>query len=288
MRDLIVNLCPTGMIPTKEMTPHVPIAAEEIVDDVLEVAELGITMVHMHARDPVSGKPTWEREGYARIIEGIRAQDGELIICVSTSGRDVSEVAKRADVLELTGDLKPDMASLTLSSMNFARQASVNSPETVQELARRMLERGILPELEAFDTGMLNYIGYLESKDLIRGPQYINILLGNIATAQADLLHSGVLTRDVAVGSFWSFAGLGNAQLRANSLAIASGGGVRVGLEDNIWYDQSRSQLATNRSLVERIHRLAEIHERSIMPAADMRKALGLAPGNGEYGLARQ
>jgi 3-keto-5-aminohexanoate cleavage enzyme len=120
--NLIVNFTPTGMIPTKEMTSHVPVTVSEVVADVHEASELGISMVHLHARDPLSGRPTHMAEIYGSIIEGIRTFAPELIICVSLSGRDFSEFEKRSQPLELDGNLKPDMGSLTLSSVNFNNQ----------------------------------------------------------------------------------------------------------------------------------------------------------------------
>ena len=167
---LIINFTPTGMIPTKGMTPHVPITVSEIVDDVLKVADLGITMVHLHARNHLDGKPTYEKEIYGRIIEGIRKYRPELVICVSLSGRNFSAFEQRADPLFLKGSLKPDMGSLTLSSLNFNATASTNSPQMIQDLAKAMLENGIVPELEAFDIGMINYSKYLAKKG------YFNLL----------------------------------------------------------------------------------------------------------------
>jgi 3-keto-5-aminohexanoate cleavage enzyme len=108
---LIINLAPTGMVPTRAMTPHVPLQPEEIVAEALAAAELGASMVHIHARD-ADGRPAWQRDAYARIISGVRERRPDLVICVSTSGRDFPEFDKRSDVLGLTGDLRPDMASL--------------------------------------------------------------------------------------------------------------------------------------------------------------------------------
>ena len=164
---LIINFTPTGMIPTKTMTPHVPVSVQEIVEDVLEASELGITMVHLHARDPISGEPTYKKEIYGEIIEGIRNYAPQLAICVSLSGRNINELELRADPLFLEGSLKPDFGSLTLSSLNFNNTASINSPTMVQDLAAIMKERGIVPELEAFDIGMINYSKYLEKKKSI-------------------------------------------------------------------------------------------------------------------------
>ena len=241
------------MIPTKEMTPYVPILPDEIIDDVLSVADLGVTMVHLHARDSATGEPTYKKEVYEEIIRGIRQKEKDLILCVSTSGRNFHEFEKRSDCLNLGGELKPDFASLTLSSLNFNKQVSINSPQMIQDLAKKMLERGIRPELEAFDLGMINYARYLTHKGLLQPPYYFNLILGNVACAQADMLHLGLMIKELPEGSIWSVGGVGDYQLRMNALAIVAGGGVRVGLEDNIWYDTERTRLATNRDLLERI-----------------------------------
>ncbi|OHB85268.1 MAG: hypothetical protein A2Z38_07970 [Planctomycetes bacterium RBG_19FT_COMBO_48_8] len=282
--DLIVNFTPTGMIPTKEMTPHVPISVEEIVEDVRRAVDIGITMVHLHARDAATGKSTYKAEVFGEIIAGIRSFSKDLVVCVSLSGRNIPEFEKRAEPLQLEGDLKPDMGSLTLSSLNFNRVASVNSPEMIQKLANEMKSRGILAELEAFDAGMINYGKYLEKKGILEPPHYFNLLLGNIACAQADLLHTGIMIHDLPDNSFWSLAGIGDYQWMMNSIAIVSGGGVRVGLEDNIWFDTARTRLASNSDLLLRVHRLAEATERRVMSPAKLRELLNLQPGYGRYG----
>ncbi len=282
--DLILNFTPTGMIPTKEMTPHVPVSVEEIVEDVRRAVDIGITMVHLHARDAATGKSTYKAEVFGEIIAGVRSFSKDLIVCVSLSGRNIHEFEKRAEPLQLEGDLKPDMGSLTLSSLNFNRVASVNSPEMIQKLANEMKSRGILAELEAFDAGMINYAKYLERKGILEPPHYFNLLLGNIACAQADLLHAGIMIHDLPDNSFWSLAGIGNYQWMMNSIAIVSGGGVRVGLEDNIWFDTARTRLASNSDLLRRIHRLAEATERRVMSPAKLRELLNLQPGYGKYG----
>lgn len=282
--NLIINFTPTGMIPTKEMTPHVPVSVSEIIEDVHEAVEIGITMVHLHARDEITGVPTYKNEIYGKIIEGIRKYAPELVVCVSLSGRGIKEFAHRASPLQLEGDLKPDMGSLTLSSLNFNKTESVNSPEMIQNLALEMKAKGILPELEAFDAGMINYAKYLIKRGILQSPHYFNLLLGNIACAQADLLHAGLMVRDLPDDSFWSFAGIGDDQLKMNSVAIAADGGVRVGLEDNIYFDQNRSILAKNSELLKRIHVLASANERKMMSAKELRIKLNLNPGNGSYG----
>ncbi|MDH3198663.1 MAG: 3-keto-5-aminohexanoate cleavage protein [Candidatus Krumholzibacteria bacterium] len=259
MQDrFILNLTPTGMIPTRKMTPHVPIHPPEIIQQVDEAARLGANMVHLHARDPDTEEPTWRKEIYAEMIAGVRERHPDLVICVSTSGRTFSELEKRSACLDLEDDLKPDFGSLTLSSLNFNRQASVNSPQMIQDLAKKMRDLGIRPELEAFDLGMINYAHYLIRKDLVRPPYYFNLILGNIACAQANMLSLGLMVKELPDGAIWSAGGVGDPQLEMNAMALISGGGVRVGLEDNIYYDASRTRPATNIELVERVITIAE------------------------------
>lgn len=273
MNPLIINLTPTGMVPTKAMTPHVPISVEEIVEDVRKCYALGITMLHLHARDE-NGLPTHRKEVYGELIKGIRSFAKDLVICVSLSGRTTQEFEKRSEPLDLEGDLKPDMGSLTLSSLNFSTQASMNSPEMIQALAQKMRAKNILPELEIFDLGMANYASYLFKKSFIDPPFYANLFLGNVASAQLDLAHAGLMIRDLPKHTFWSLGGIGDAQLGANMLAIATGGGVRVGLEDSIYMDPDRKVLATNVEMVKRIHRLASEFGRPIMKPRELRGIL--------------
>lgn len=281
---LIIDFTPTGMIPTRNMTPHVPISVSEIVEDIQSVFEIGITKVHLHARNPETEDPTYKKEIYAGIIEGIRKFSQTLVVCVSLSGRTFSKFEERSDALELYGDLKPDMGSLTLSSLNFNKIASVNSPDMIQNLALKMKRLGIVPELEAFDSGMINYAKFLIKRNLLTPPYYFNLLFGNIACAQADLLHAGIMVKDLPENSIWSMAGIGDQQLKMNSIAIATGGGVRVGLEDNIWYDSKRTILARNIDLIKRIHLIADANERKIMSPEEFRLTMNLNKGFGEYG----
>lgn len=116
------------------MTPYVPVLPDEIVSQVLEVAELGACMVHIHARETDSGIPTFKKDIYKRIIEGIRSENRGLILCVSTSGRIFSEYGQRSECLDIDGKVKPDFASLTLGSVNFNRHASINAPDTIHNL----------------------------------------------------------------------------------------------------------------------------------------------------------
>ena len=293
--NLIVNFTPTGMIPTKDMTPHVPVSPCEIIDQVLELSEEGlITMVHIHARNS-EGIPTLDPDVYAEIIAGIRRYNKELIICVSLSGRYEKDPDKRALPLILDGMLKPDMGSLTLSSLNFNKEASVNSPQTVKFLAEKMLDAGIKPELEVFDTGMINYAKYLDRKQLIKPPYYFNLILGNIACMQVDPLHIGLLIRDLPYWgnqmSYWSIGGIGDYQFNANMCSILFGrdesSGIRIGLEDNIYFNDNRTELATNAMLVRRIVDMANRCGRDVMSSQRLRSILHLKSGGEDgYGVA--
>jgi 3-keto-5-aminohexanoate cleavage enzyme len=275
--SLIVNLACTGLIPTREMSPHVPLSHAEIIADVARCLELGVQMVHLHARD-TSGRHTGNPEAYGRLIEAIRAlpRGRDAVLCVTTSGRQKVDFESRARVLELDGDAQPDMASLTLSSLNFAQSASVNSPDTVRQLAARMQEKGIRPELEVFDLGMANMVNVLLKEGLLTHPLYVNVLLGNVAGAQADALQLASVLLALPVGCIVSVAGIGRYQLLANGLGLLLADGVRVGLEDNLWMNVGRTMPASNPELLMRIQRLASELERPFADCREVRSRLGL------------
>ena len=268
-----IVLAPTGMVPTKAMTPHVPITPKEIARDVADAAAIGITSVHLHARGE-DGAPTWEQDVYREIVSAVREQSPDTVINVSTSGRTWSELERRADCLALDGDLKPDLASLTLSSLNFLTGPSVNSPDVIKGLAQIMLDRGIVPELEIFDFGMLNYVHVLQKAGLLPGPIVANLFFGNVAGMQATLPEVGLAIERLPADAVWSGAGIGDFQFSAQAMSLAAGGGVRVGLEDGIYADRARTELATNPMLVERVHELLALHDRRVMTPTQLRARL--------------
>ncbi|MQT25432.1 3-keto-5-aminohexanoate cleavage protein [Pseudomonas helleri] len=286
MSSYILNFSPTGMVPTKQLNVYTPISVSEIIKDVLMAADMGASIAHLHARDAKTGEPTCDLTTFAAIIEGIRQHDRQLILCVSLSGRNIADPTLRALPLTLDGEAKPDMGSLTLSSMNFPAQPSINAPSTIQYLARQMALKGISPEVEIFDTGMSNYLQVLINKQLMPPTVYANILLGNIFGAQPSFAHIAALISALPKEVVSSFAGLGSYQLRSNTLALAAGHGIRIGLEDNIWLDGARTTLASNRSLLQRITAIASHLELTPATPEQVRKQLGLNPGNGRYGLA--
>ena len=278
MQPLVVNLAPTGMVPTRADAPHVPLTSDEILRDVETCRARGAAIVHVHARD-ADGRPTQDPEAFAPLVEGIRAIDPELIVCVTCSGRLDPSLSGRAAVLDLDGAAKPDMASLTLGSNNFLRQASVNAPDVIAGLAARMRERGIVPELEVFEPGMAATAAHLVARGVLEPPHYANILLGNPGTAPPTPAMLAAFLAALPPATTWALAGIGRHQLDAALLAIALGGHVRVGLEDNLWFDRGRTRHATNAALVERVARAAELAERPLASPADARALLGLPAG---------
>lgn len=273
--ELIVNLCPTGMVPRRDTTPAVPITPEEIAADVRRCADAGASMVHLHARAD-DETPTWRRERFDEILAAVHAAAPDIITVVTTSGRNWNDIERRAAALDARGCRPPEMASLTLGSMNFPTSASVNSPQTITTLAERMRERGIVPELEVFDVGQANLIDYLQRTGALPVSVYVNFLWGSRGTAALTPINVAAGLAALPRDTVWSFAGIGRFQLRANVMAIALGGHVRVGLEDNPYLDWSNRSPASNPRLVERVVRIAQMMGRDPASANTARHLLGL------------
>lgn len=277
MNKVIINLCPTGMVPTKAMNPQVPVTPQEIIASALACARLGASIVHIHPRDE-QGKPTYKKEVFAEIIAGIREQNDQLIINTTTSGRDWTEFEKRSECLDLTGDLKPDLASLTVGSQNFVNTASMNAPEMIERLATKMRNNGIKPELEVFEPGMIHKANYLIKKGIITGIPYFNILLGSLGTSPLHPATFGAFHALLPDNAVWSVAGIGQFQLDANIMGLSFGGNIRVGLEDNMYFDREKKVLASNEMLVERMVKQIKLMHLEVATPADTRTLLGLPP----------
>jgi 3-keto-5-aminohexanoate cleavage enzyme len=260
---LVINVCLTGMIPTRAQTPHVPLSPEEIIEAAIDAYDAGARLAHLHARD-AEGLPTPDPSYYDKIIRGIRRERPGMICCATTSGRNWSDFERRSAVLYLDEAARPEMASLTLGSLNFLTNPSTNSIEMVERLAMAMKEQGVKPELEVFDLGMVNLARYLERNGVIGGRKYFNLLLGNLNTAPATIGNLATLVAALPENSVWAGAGIGQFQLPMNAAAVVAGGHVRVGLEDSIFFDYAKTQLATNRQLIERVVRIAAELQRPI------------------------
>jgi uncharacterized protein (DUF849 family) len=274
---LIINSALTGMVPTKKDTPYVPINVEEIIKDAQLCCSAGASIVHLHARDE-EGKPTYKKEIYAEMIQGIRETCPDLIICVTTSGRAHNSFEKRSQVLGLKDDLKPDMASLTLGSLNFPNEASINTPDMIEQLAFKMKKNGIVPEVEIFEMGMINTAKVLIKKGILKKPFYFNLLLGSIYSVPATLFDLTHMVTSLPPNVHWGAAGIGKFQLNMNLASILMGGNVRVGLEDNIYYDNEKKKFATNEMLVQRIVRLAKEVGRDVATPQETREYLKIKP----------
>lgn len=276
MRKVIINLALTGMVPTRKMTPYVPLTPKQIITTAISCAKLGASVIHIHPRDE-GGKPTWKAKYFAEIITGIREKNDQIIINTTTSGRLWSEFEKRSQCLDLQGDLKPDLASLTVGSMNFISEESVNSPSMIERLALKMKERGIKPELEVFEPGMVHKANYLIKKGIIGSKKpYFNILLGSLGTSPLEASAFAACRTLLPEGAIWSVAGIGVYQLDANAVGLAFGGHIRVGLEDNIYFDREKKELASNERLVERIASIIEKMGLEVATPKQARKMLGV------------
>jgi uncharacterized protein (DUF849 family) len=273
---LIINAAITGMVPTKADNPHVPITPDEIMADVRRCADAGASIIHLHARDD-NGNPTPDKQIYAEILRRARHVCPDVILCVSTSGRTHKSFEDRSAALELT-DPAPEMASLTLGSMNFPTQASLNAPDMIRNLALKMRDCNIRPELEIFELGMAEYTHFLLKRGILHPPLYANILLGNKGTLSATESNLKAVIAALPAKTTWAAAGIGRFQLQVNTMAIHLGGHVRVGLEDNLWYDDARTLPATNASQIERLVRIARAAGREPATPAEARQLMGLPP----------
>jgi uncharacterized protein (DUF849 family) len=246
----IVNFTPTGTQTTRDNS-LAPLLPNEIIEEVHSANEVGISIVHLHARDEET-KNTYKKEVYQKIIEGIKKHCPDLLICVSLTGRNFPELEKRTEVLQLY----PDMGSLTMSSLNFPSGASINQPETILSLIKDMDKYGVQPEIECFDTGMLNYTNYLISKNKLKPPYHINVILGNIYNGQCDLGTLATIKSNLPTNSYTCLGGIGSQQLKSTTYGLLDFDGVRIGLEDNLYFKDKEK--TTNIELLKRLHRIMD------------------------------
>jgi uncharacterized protein (DUF849 family) len=244
----IINFTPTGTQTTRDNS-LAPLLPNEIIEEVHSANELGISIVHLHARDEQT-KNTYKKEVYHKIIEGIKKHCPDLLICVSLTGRNFPELEKRTEVLQLL----PDMGSLTMSSLNFPSGASINQPDMILSLIKEMDKYGVQPEIECFDAGMLNYTNYLISKNILKPPYHINVILGNIYNGQCDLGTLSTIKSNLPKNSYTCLGGIGPQQLKSTTYGLLDFDGIRIGLEDNLYYKDKEK--TTNIELLKRAHRI--------------------------------
>lgn len=260
----IVNFTPTGVIPSKENS-LAPLTANEVIEETQMLYENGmITLVHIHARDKKLLN-THKAKHFQPIIEGLRKYCPDLAICASLSGRYTQDIDERSEVLQLN----PDMGSLTLGSWNYSTGVNINSPQSILHLINRMQELNVVPELECFDTGMINYAKYLINKAILKSPIYLNVIFGNLSNAQISEVDYVMTALDgLPENSKICFGGIGESQELSVQKGMQLVDGCRVGLEDNLFISGSRVK-ASNYLLVKKA-----IGANQVMPPKEFKKWL--------------
>lgn len=272
MEKLIITVGITGSRITRKQTPHIPITPEEIAQSGIEAWRAGASILHIHVRDPKTGLGIQDISLFKEVVGRIRSET-DAILCLTTSGIPGRNLPTSNRLLPLS--LQPELVSFDAGSINMGEHIFLNPQEFLEALARETLSKGIKPELEVFEVGMVyTCLKYLE-RGLLKTPLHFQFVLGTPngmpATAKSLLHLSEVIPRD----STWSVIGIGTGQLPMAIMAMAMGGHVRVGLEDNIYY--SKGILArSNAELVERLVRIAREFGREIATPSDARKILGL------------
>lgn len=270
MDPLIITAALTGAELTREQQPALPITPEEIGIAAAECAQAGASIVHVHARKP-DGTPTQDSEVYRRIIDEV-ARRCDVIVQVSTGGAVGMTAQERIAPVAL----RPEMATLTMGTVNFGDDVFLNHPADIEAFARAMQAHGVKPELEIFDSGMLSTAKRWLAKGLLPSPAHFDFVLGvpgGMAGTAQTLIY---MLSELPPGATWTAAGIAAAQLPMAALAITLGGHVRVGLEDNIYY--RKGELATsNAQLVARIARIAKEMDRPVATLQEARRLLRIA-----------
>lgn len=272
MDKLIITVAPTGSVPSKKDTPHLPVTPDEIAETAYRCEQEGASIIHVHCRDE-NENPTSDFDLFDETVRKIRRRT-KLLVMVSTSGVAGKSNEERAEPLRT----RPELASLTTGSLNFtARNPPVvymNSWETITFLARRMHELGVRPELEAFDLGFIRQGVILIQEGLVPSPALFQLVMGvegGIPATIGNLLH---MRAQLPPEVKFTVAGIGKSQLDITTMSILMGGHVRVGLEDNIYL--SKGVLAPNEDFVSRIRRIAESLNREVASPDDARALLGI------------
>jgi 3-keto-5-aminohexanoate cleavage enzyme len=280
MEKLVITVAPTGSVPTRRQTPHVPITPEEIVACAVRCEAAGASVIHVHVRNLADETASTDFGLFKEACDALRSETS-LIVQISTGGRAGMAYEQRCERLRL----RPEMASLTTGSVNFPNSVYENSPDLIRRLARDMLELGVKPEVEVFDVSMIQNALDLVSAGLAVPPLHFDFVLGlrGALPATADnLVH---LKRCIPSDATWSAAGIGPHQLPINMLTMVMGGHCRVGLEDNIYY--RKGELASNEQLVERVVRLGRELGREIAAPSEARRILNLGEEHrGGIGIA--
>jgi len=258
MQPVIITAAIVGAEVTKAQQPNLPTTPQEIIEAAVDCYKAGAAIIHIHVRD-AEGNPTQDAGIFREVVEGIRALC-DVITQVSTGGAIWMSADERLQSIEC----RPDMATLTTGTVNFGEGVFMNNRGLVEAFAGRLLDYGIVPEIEIFDSGMVDEATRLRDMGLITDPIHFDFVMGVPGGMRADAATLVHLVRSLPAESTWSVAGIGRHESTLGTLALAMDGHVRVGFEDNIFY--RRGQLAqSNAELVARIVRIAQELDR---PAA--------------------
>jgi uncharacterized protein (DUF849 family) len=260
----IIAVAITGSVPRKKDNPALPVTVAEQIESTHAAYEAGATLVHVHVRND-DETPSSDPEKFAAFQDGIRRHCPDIIVQFSTGGRGRALEARGAML-----HLRPDMASLATGSVNFPTIVYENPPDFVRSLATTMRDLGIKPEIEVFDLAMLTNTRMLVDEGLIVPPPHVQFVFGvkHALPPREDILDFELsLMREILPGATWTAAGIGRDQFTVARWALARGGHVRTGLEDNVRLD--RHTLAPSN---------AALAGRPVADAATARRILGLAP----------
>ena len=271
MDKLIITVALTGNVPTKEMNPNLPATADEIAADVRLCADAGAVIFHVHARDK-DQKPTLDIEAFKANARRIKETAPEVIIQLSTGGRAGQDWEARANPVRLL----PEMASFTTGSCNMPGMVYENSPPFIEFLAGVFKETGVKPEIEVFESGMISNALYLKNKGFIQPPLHFDFVLGVPGAMAGTVKNLVFLSESIPAGSTWMVAGIGKAEIPLAGEAIAMGGHVRVGLEDNLYLPDGSP--ASNPMLVETVVAMAKEIGREIADPDEARTLLSMKP----------
>ena len=272
----IITVATTGAWPTKENTPNVPLEPEEIAEEIYHCWKEGAAVAHIHCRDD-QGRAAMEFEKFEKTVSLIRAhKDCDIILNITTSG---GVNLKEEDRLRPFYELRPEMASFDCGTMNWQHTTVFeNNPKFLEKLAGMMREAEVKPEIEVFDPGMIYNAGYFLKKEILEKPLHFQFCMGvagGIATTTKNLVFMKDTMETVAPGSTWSAFGVGAGAMEIMYAAIALGGNIRVGMEDNVLYKKGVAA-ESNMQFVARAVRV--LREYNCEPATpdEARRILGL------------
>jgi len=274
MEPLIITTALTGAETTKQAQPNLPTTPAEQAQTAIECFAAGSRVLHLHVRDD-NGNPTQSLERFEDVINRVRKEVPEMIIQMSTGGAVGESFEKRMAPLKL----KPHMATLNAGTLNFGDEVFTNAPKDIERLAMYFQEVGVAPEIEVYESGMIDYVAKLVKKGFItHKPLHVQFVLGvpgGMSGKPKNLIYMAEHLKEEIPTATWGVAGIGRWQLPCAVIAMAMGGHVRVGFEDNIYYH--KGVLAeSNAQLVARITRMAEEYGRPIATPAQTKEILGL------------